>query len=809
MIKSWFKIFWYHTLKQKVYFILTVLSLAIGIAGVILSTLFYVEEASYDQWNPNKDTAFVVESQFDDDLSWMRLSYPFGEKIKELSPYVEDFMYMDGNYNGGVVFYKENKVSYQRSLKVQSNFFDFFPLDLVKGSIKQAFSNPNSVVLKDSYATSLFGNKDPMGEVIRMYEVDYVVTGVYTLGERRSSVDAQLIMNTLDAQIKENGDDNWGTYNAACWLKLNNPNKKEAVEAMIFQILEDYHYRPQAKEEGMGLEEFVEKYLGGSQQFFLHDLAGQRMVQKAYLNGTPEGATSMSRLYILIGLSVLILVLSVFNYINLTMARSIARGKEVGVRKALGAGSFNLVVQGLFEAFLTVCMALLVALVFIEFALPWLRVFLDTKLEFSFFKALPLLFGIVLLVVLLVGVIPSLFVARFKTLEVLKGSVGRSKRGALFKNSLLVLQFAAACFFMVGTYIVYQQVSYMLAKDLGFSGEQIAVIQYIPKGDREIGMKFYPSLKEEIERLKGVEGVSTASLDISSRNGASSSFTHNGNRVQAMTAAMDFNFLELYEIELKEGRGISSALATDTISNILLNERAIRLMKETDPIGKTIDWNEEKFTIVGVVKDFNLYGLQADYPPIIFFSLQTVPWASTNIMSISVKVSASDIEKTMKEIEAIWTRRDISDFPFQYEFVDKKFAKTFSGSIQERNIFLVLSGVVIFIALFGLYSLASFTINSRLKEVSIRKVLGASSSELLKQLSVQYVWYCLIGFGIAVFPSYYFAEKWLRNYAFRIEIEWLVYVVCLFTILILTLVVVFSRAYAATKVDVLKYLKYE
>lgn len=808
MIKSWFKIFWYHTLKQKVYFILTVLSLAIGIAGVILSTLFYAEEASYDQWNPNKDTAFVVESKLEEDVSWMKLSYPFGDKIKESSSYVEDFMYMEENYNGGVAFYKGSKVSYQRSLRVQSNFFDFFPLDFIKGNVEQAFLNPNSVVLKDSYATVLFGDKDPMGEVLRIYDVDYVVAGVYALGDKRSSVDAQLIINTLDTHIKENAG-NWGTYNAACWLKLNNPNKKEAVEAMIYQILEDYHYRPQAKEEGMGLEEFVEKYLGGSQQFFLHDLAGQRMVQKTYLNGTPEGATSMSRLYILVGLSILILVLSVFNYINLTMARSISRGKEVGVRKTFGAGRFNLVAQGLFEAFLTVCLALLVALVFIEFALPWLRVFLDTKLEFRLFKALPLLFGIVLLVVLLVGVIPSLFIARFKTLEVLKGTIGRSKRGTLFKNSLLVLQFAVACFFMVGTYIVYQQVSYMLTKDLGFSGEQIAVIQYIPRGDRENRMKLYPSLKEEIERLNGVEGVSTASLDIASPYGASSSFTHNGNRVQAMNAAMDFNFLELYGIELKEGRGISSALATDTVSNILLNEKAIRLMKESDPIGKTIDWNEEKFTIVGVVKDFNLYRLQADYPPIIFFSLQTVPWASTNIMSISVKVSASDIEKTMKEIEAIWTRRDISDFPFQYEFVDKRFAKTFSGSIQERNIFLVLSGVVIFIALFGLYSLASFTINSRLKEVSIRKVLGASSSELLKQLSVQYVWYCLIGFGIAVFPSYYFAEKWLRNYAFRIEIEWLVYAVCLFTILTLTLVVVFSRAYAATKVDVLKYLKYE
>lgn len=808
MIKSWLKIFWYHTLKNKVYFVLTVLSLAIGMAGVILSVLFYSEEASYDVWNPNKDNMFVVESQLDAEQSWMKLPYPFGEKIKTLSSDVKDYTYMDGNYNGGVVFYEGIKSSYRRSFRVQSNFFDFFPLKLVKGNVDHAFSNPNSVVLKDIYALSLFGDKNPLGEVLLIDEVNYVITGIYSLGDKRSSVDAELLINSLDKRI-EDEKESWGTYNSACWLKLNSPDNKEAVEATIYRVLEEYNYKPAAKEEGMELDEFVEKELGGAQKFFLHDLASQRMVQEVHLNGTPEGATSMGRMYILIGLSVLILLLSVFNYINLTMARSIARGKEVGVRKTLGANRFNLLTQGLFEAFLTVSVALVVSLVVIEFALPWLRVFLDANLEFTLFGALPLFFSIVIVVVVLVGIIPSLFIARFKILEVLKGGVGRSKRGTLFKNSLLVLQFSVACFFMVGTYIVYQQVSYMLTKELGFSGEQIAVVQFLPKGDRVDRVQIYENIKEDILRIKGVEGVSTASLDIASSNGASSSFFHNGNRVQTMVAAMDYNFLDIYNIKLQDGRGLSTSLASDSISNVLLNEKAVRLMQESNPVGKVINWNEVKYNVVGVVKDFNLYSLKADYPPIIFFSLKTVPWASTNIMSVSIKIDGATAEKTMQEIEALWTKREISNFPFQYEFVDKRFAKTFSGSIQERNIFLVLSGVVIFIALFGLYSLASFTMNSRLKEVSIRKVLGASSSELLKQLSVQYVWYCFIGFGIAVFPSYYFAEKWLSNYAFRIEIEWLVYLICLVVILCLTLAVVLSRAYVATKVDMLKYLKYE
>ena len=808
MFKNWFKVFWFHTLRHKIYFILTVLSLAIGISGVLLSTSFYLEEVTYDKWNPNKDNVFVVESQLDGENSWMKLPYPFGEKLKELSPDVKDYMYMDGNYNGGVIVYEGKKNVFQRSLRVQSSFFEFFPLKLLKGTSERAFSKPNSVIIKDTYAASLFGDKEPMGETLRINDFDYVVSGIYTLGDARSSVNAELIINSLDDRIKEEFD-SWGTYNSACWLKLNDPKKKEVVEAMIYHVLEEYNYKPAAKEEGVEIDEFVEKVLGGGQKFVLHDLAGQRMTQNGNLNGTPEGATSMSRMYILIGLSFLILVLSVFNYINLTMAKSIARGKEVGIRKTLGAGRMNLMAQGLFEAFFTVCIALVVALVIIEFTLPWLRVFLDTKLSFTFFNSWLLLLVVVLIVVLLVGIIPSFFMAGFKTLEMLKGGVIRSKRGIVFKNTLLVIQFAVACFFMIGTYIVYQQVSYMLSKDLGFSGAQVAVVQFLPKGNRDDKAQVYENIKEDLLRVKGVEGVSTASLDIASPNGASSSFIHNGNRVQAMIAAMDYNFLDLYNIKVQDGRRLSASLASDSISNVLLNEKAVRLMQESNPVGKVIDWNGVKFNVVGIVKDFNLYNLQADYPPIIFFSLKTVPWASSNIMSVSIKIDGATAERTMKEIEDIWTKREMSYFPFQYEFADKRFAKTFSRSIQERNIFLTLSLVVIFIALFGLYSLASFSMNSRLKEVSIRKVLGANSSELLKELSVQYVWYCLIGFGLALFPSYYFIESWLNNYAFRIEIEWVVYVICLATILILTLIVVLSRALLATKVDVLKYLKYE
>ncbi|MGL4584484.1 MAG: ABC transporter permease, partial [Flavobacterium sp.] len=237
--------------------------------------------------------------------------------------------------------------------------------------------------------------------------------------------------------------------------------------------------------------------------------------------------------------------------------------------------------------------------------------------------------------------------------------------------------------------------------------------------------------------------------------------------------------------------------------------KAISMMGLKDPIGKSFDWNENKVTIVGVVKDFNLFGLNEDYRPMIFLSLDLEEGWGSNMSEMSIKINAENAKETMDAIEQVWKKHDISDLPFTYEFVDKRFAKSFDKTIQERNVFMVLNGLVVFIALFGLFSLASFSINSRLKEVAIRKVLGASAESLIKQLTAQYIIYCLLGFGLAVFPSYYLLNKWLSDYAFRIEIGVLPFIICFLIIVVLTLLIVFSRAYKATKINVLKYIKYE
>lgn len=290
MIKNWLKIYIYHIAKSQVYFALTVLSLAVGIALALLSVTYYQEERAYDQWNPNKESLFVVEAQLDESGNWMKLPFYYGVELKAHSPHVEEVCFTANYYNRGVLFYQEQKKMYEGFLSAQSNFFDFFPFDFVRGTANQAFASPNNLVVKDTYAAYLFGDTDPVGERVRIEEEEYVVTGVYTLGDKRSSFQPNIIVNNADQLIRERqGEEYAGNYEMTGWIKLSDPGKKANVEQLLNDLLMKL-YKRQAAKEGQTLEEFLGER---KQRFVLHDLAGQRMMTDPHLNGTPEGAASV------------------------------------------------------------------------------------------------------------------------------------------------------------------------------------------------------------------------------------------------------------------------------------------------------------------------------------------------------------------------------------------------------------------------------------------------------------------------------------------------------------------------------------
>jgi putative ABC transport system permease protein len=380
---------------------------------------------------------------------------------------------------------------------------------------------------------------------------------------------------------------------------------------------------------------------------------------------------------------------------------------------------------------------------------------------------------------------------------------------------MLIFQFSIAAFFIIGSHIAYQQVKYLSNKDLGFKGDQVIDISLnLPPSNYEgenIGQNIfnrYTTVKQELAKIKGVENISTGLVSFDGADNSLAPILYNDVIFKEKHVGVDFDMLEMMKIKVIKGRYFDKKIASDTINSVLINETAQKLMNIKDPIGKEVSMRNQKLKIVGVVKDFNLLSPEVNVPPMTFYHLKTLDRAS-EISHIYVKLKSDDVENTIADIENFWTANVDKEYPFKYDFVDKQYARTYESYVKQKNLFSLLNVVVISIALFGLFALASYSIQRRIKEIAIRKTLGAETNVLLKELSKQYILYCIIGFLLALFPVYYLLNKWLENFAFRIDMTAFPFVLGFLILLVLTLIIVLSKAYQATKTDVLKYLKYE
>lgn len=808
MLKNWINIFLFHIKNNKLFTALNVLGLSIGIAGLIFAILYWNDEQSYDQWNPEKEKVFTVLSDIGKDVIWSTNPGALEPYLKSDSR-IANVVYHDW-YQAEVFKYKGKTHVINKTFNTQNDFFELFPFETLQGNVETALSKENSVAMNEKTAQKFFGKENPIGKQIIHNKRIVTVTAIYSI-PGNSSIAPNIIINNMKSSIDENKRQ-WGSFSFPIMIKLKNPNDKAAIEKKLNDLYYQNKTVKESKSEGISIKEYINTY--GSITSILDPLSTIRL--HSITKGMPEGEGNYQFLMIMVGLSILILILSIVNYINLATANAIKRAKEVGVRKIIGATRSNIILQFIFETVLTTLFSILLALVIVELSLPYYNNFLGKNLIIfgnQFYVQLIIIF---IMTVVVAGIFPAVYVANFETLKVIKGNFGRSKSGVWIRNGMLIVQFAIASFFIIGSYIVYQQVNYLANKDLGFVPTRIISVywdkqnvDFSNENYSKIIFNNYTRLTSELNKIKGVQGVSTGTFRFGGGNDSSSSFSYNSQSIQAQNLGIDFNMLDMMQIKIKEGRNISANFASDTISAVLINETALRMMNEKNPIGKVIDWNSEKLKIIGIVKDFNLFSPQSKVPPMVFFHLKTIDWLIGNINDIYIKIDTENSDQTLADIEKVWKKNVESEFPFEYEFLDKSFARTYESYVKQKNLFSLLNVVVILIAIFGLFSLASFSIQRRMKEIAIRKTLGAETNVLLKELSKQYIIFCVVGFLIAVFPVYYLLSKWLENFAYRIEITVLPFIIGFLILLLFTLIVVLFRAYQATKVDVLKYLKYE
>ncbi|RWX03404.1 ABC transporter permease [Flavobacterium cerinum] len=808
MLKNWIKIFLHQVKNNKIFTALNILGLAMGIAGLIFAILYWNDEHAYDEWNPNKENAFAVINIMDSQQFWSFNVAPTGALMKALIPEVENYCYTDNWYGSDYLKYKDKKYLIEKQIDAQPNFFSFYPFKFIKGDAKTAIEG-EGIALSEETAKLLFNDEDPINKQVTYGSKLYIVKGVYRI-PGKSSYAPMVVTGQINKRL-ERDKEQWGNFNYALMVKLKDPKYMDKAVKGTEDIYYEYRTKRSAKEEGITPEQYIKKY--GTIKITLEPIKDLRLY--SVVSASPEGKGNYQSLTIMAGLSILILVLSIVNYVNLATANAIKRAKEVGIRKVMGASKGNIVKQFIFETVLLILTSILVALVIVELSLPYYNNFLGKELVMygsQFYMQLVVIFFIAVIVA---GIFPAVYVSNFETLKVLRGNFGRSKSGVWLRNSMLVAQFAIAAFFIIGSSIVYRQVDYMSTKELGFKGDQVIEVAYRNSHDEKDEnylkkmIQRYVTIKQEVSKIKGVKQVSTGSLGFGTGVGSSSSYIYKDINVQGKNVLVDFDMLDMMKISIAKGRNLSSAFASDTVSAIMINETAMRQLKDKDIIGKEIEWNETAFKIVGVVKDFHVNGPQEPIPPMTFFHYKTVDWMIQNVNQVYVKVDAENMEQTIADIEKFWNKKVDTEYPFKYDFVNKNYARAYENYVKQRNLFSILNIVVILIALFGLFSLASYSIQRRMKEIAIRKTLGAETKTLLKDLSKQYIMFCIVGFVIALFPVYSLLDMWLDNFAYRVSFSVMPFVLGFVVLLILTLLVVLSKAYQATRVNVLQYLKYE
>ena len=808
MVSNWLKLYFRYFKKNIWFSSLNILGLAIGMATLIIVLFYWKNEHSFDQWNPYKNRVYEVEGTADSySKNWFPA--PIANQLDQATSIIEayNFSYMSFNMMSVVV---EGKADFLYDIdERQANFFEFFPFTAVFGSAEAYKQNyKDALALEKNEAERLFGvGIDPIGKLVQLDNGKVLtVRFVFEIPGNSSIRFKGLTSYVTESQIAYNRADNWGDHNYRLLLKLKEGIGINEVEKQLQDVFYKEITQLYAQDEGVSVEELKEK-MQGFMVLKYNELSGVHLNPES--SGLGAGPAANKIVNIMLFSAILLLVLALVNAINLALVQSFKRAKEIGIRKAIGSTQRQLLKQMMFEAGITTLFSFAVALVLVELGMPYFTILVSRTLTTDFLSLVPVLALLLLGVYLLLGVLPSLFVASFDAIKVLKGNFSRSKSGLRLRNALLVFQFVIAFFFLSTAIFVQQQVSHLLQEDLGFNGDQVVNIRFKVKDEKQRSA-IYQRIEADLQKIEGVRAITNHSMLMGSGYGSSSSNMIGEVSFQSENVPVGYDFLKVFDGQLVEGRFFDRAFASDSINKIVVNETYKRTFNFSDGIiGKKMKWNGRDFEIIGVVKDMKIEGFSQEIPPVTYFMPNSVGWFSGLIETISVKIDPENVQHTLTQLEAFWTKRVEQTYPMQYEFANKEFAVSYQKTLYERTLFLWLMGVSMFIALFGLMAIVSFSIESRLKEIAIRKVLGASRKELVFNLSARFMVYCVFGFVLSVYPVYYLLQLWLEDFVYRIDLSIWPFLFAFIGLTFFSMLLVFWKSIKATRISTLKYINYE
>ncbi len=794
MFKNFLKSAWRNLLKHKLFSVINILGLSVGMAMSILILLFIQHEFSYDQWPAGNENVYRVYRDFRSTSGWKSAVLPHalaGAMVDEI-PEVIAAGGVRGFYEGLVTV--EGESQYLSGIgQADSLFFRSLPLAFSQGDPTTALAQPNTTVLSTRAAERLFGNENPVGKVIKLdNEEEYQVTGVLAPFRGESHLSAMnMIVRYTDFSPY------WTGAQTMIYTQLHPEASLETVNEKITKLA-NRNIRQEYLDAGeslpdqfpvWGLQPFAEIHLGSVK-----------------IGGYSGKKGDIRQISLLALLSMVVLLIAGINYMNLSTARATQRSKEVGIRKVSGASRMHTIAQFMLEALLQSSIAMLVAILIADVALPLFNDLVNRELEIEMLSqgVLPFtLLGVMLVTGLLSGSYPAFFLSKFRAIVTMKGTAMSGKSGNKLRQGLVVVQFTLSIALIVMVGFIWKQVSYMQNQELGFNAQQVIVANI----NTEDAAK---KISQSRSRIMNISGVRQFSL-VADMPG--SSFSSYDMHIQGIEKSKSVNLFfadpslaETLELQLIDGRYLSNDLPTDKTNSFVVNERFVKEYQLDHPVGHRMKFSPDESygEIVGVVKDFHFTGLQSEVEPLVISAREDLPWYG----HVAIKVDASHLASALDELKTTWASIE-PVHPFRYSFLDEDFAQQYDTFTRFGQTVLMVTLLSIIIAMMGLFGLSTFMVERRTKEIGVRKILGAPVASLVNLLVKEFVLLVLVAGVLALPISYYLVQDWLADFAYRTPVGVLPFALAILGALLLTLLTVSIQAYTASVANPVRALRYE
>lgn len=794
MFKNYFLIAFRNLLKFKLYSLINIIGLAVGIASCLIILLYIQDQFSYDKYGKNSDNIYrlVLDVKNSENTNkYSTTSPPMGPYIVENFPEVKEAVRVR---IGSASLMESNSVKAyeEKIIFADSNFFDLFSFPLMEGNTKSVLNEPNEVVITSEMAKKYFGNQDPVGKIIKMDKrFNLKVTGVISPKKFNSHIEFDFLISfsTFPSTLPPGYSINdWGWTSFFTYLLINNNSDVKNLEEKLPTLIKTNFNEETARRLSLHLEPLKNIYFDNER-----------------IGGLGESGNKSS-LYIISIIAFLILVIAAFNFVNLSTAGSAKRSKEVGIRKLLGANRLRLIKQFLGESIIISFISVFVALAIVELVIPLINSKLGINISLADLEPGYFIFLIILLPFFIgfaAGVFPAFILSNFIPSKVLKGNIYAFQTGISIRKILIIAQFLVTTILIVGALIVTEQMNYIKNKNLGFDKENVLVLKLRGK---ELLSKF-ETIKNSMLNIPGVVNIGGARNSLDGEYGTATIVVP-GNKNNASERyniniyPVDYGFFKTLGIKFISGRAFNKNFATDRDA-FILNVAAVRMLNlENRAIPQIWFAGREKGNVIGIVKDFNYTSLHNDIAPLVFFMS---PSESENMF---VRIKSGNIPLTINEIKNVWDQI-VPGYPIDYSFFNQKIDKIYKSDQKFASIIYYFSALVILIACVGLFGLISFSVEQRIKEIGIRKVLGASVAGVSVLLSKEFIRLVVIANFIAWPAAYFIMNKWLEDFAYKVQIGVSVFLIAGLVVLAIAIITVSFQAIKAATANPVKSLRYE